>query len=78
MKFQRIKPEVEVHRGWTRWVKPTMRGYLMVCCDCGLHHWMDFAIHDDRVFFKAKRAAGYTRRERSKMHKRQNKGNNET
>ena len=69
MKHKRIKPEVEKHAGWTRWIKPYMRGYLIGCCDCGLHHWMDFRIQRGRVFFRAKRAPAYTRRERKRHHK---------
>jgi len=28
--------------GWTRYVNPKMKGYLLKCCDCGLVHEMDF------------------------------------
>ena len=28
--------------GWSRWVTPVMRKYLMVCCDCSLVHEMQF------------------------------------
>lgn len=27
--------------GWTDWVCPTPKGYLMQCCDCGLIHEVD-------------------------------------
>lgn len=30
--------------GWTDWQKPTMRGYKMQCCDCGLVHETEFRI----------------------------------
>jgi hypothetical protein len=36
-------------RGFSRWLNPKMRGYLMACCDCGLVHEMEF-----RVFEKGK------------------------
>ena len=29
-------------RGFSKWVNPKMRGYLMACCDCGLVHEMQF------------------------------------
>jgi len=48
-----IKPEKAVtSRGFTRWVHPKMRGYLMACCDCGLVHEMQFkaiAVKDRRA-----------------------------
>lgn len=28
--------------GWSEWVEPVMKGYLMQCCDCGLIHEMQF------------------------------------
>lgn len=28
--------------GWTEWVMPIPKGYLMKCCDCGLVHEMQF------------------------------------
>lgn len=30
--------------GWTQWITPVMRGYLMRCCDCGLIHEIQFKI----------------------------------
>ena len=43
LKHKRIRPE-KGHgaRGWSRWVHPTMTGYLLACCDCGLIHEMQF------------------------------------
>ena len=67
MKHKRLKPEKELYSGWTRWVQPVERGYLMACCDCGLVHRMDFRIDRGRAQFRAQRAAGYTRRERARM-----------
>lgn len=29
-------------RGFSRWVNPTMEKYILVCCDCGLAHEMQF------------------------------------
>lgn len=66
MKHRRIHVEKETVAGWSRWVQPVKRGYLMSCCDCRLCHWMDFRIHKGRVQFRAKRAPAYTRRERAK------------
>lgn len=43
MKHKRIRQEREVSsRGFSRWVNPTMNGYLLACCDCGLVHEMEF------------------------------------
>ena len=30
--------------GWSVWVQPTMRGYQMKCCDCGLVHEVEFRV----------------------------------
>lgn len=62
--MKRIKPEKELANGWTRWVQPVKRGYIMACCDCGLCHRMDFRIHEGRVQFRAQRAPAYTRKAR--------------
>ena len=67
MKHKRIRVEKEVVNGWSRWVQPFMRGYLLSCCDCRLCHWMDFRIHKGRVQFRARRATRYTARERERM-----------
>lgn len=67
MKQKRIKVEREKADGWSRWVQPAMRGYLLSCCDCGLVHRLDFRIvgpERDAVQFRAQRAQGYTLRER--------------
>jgi len=41
----RFKTEwVKTTNGWTRWVNPKMKGYLLKCCDCGLVHEMDFEV----------------------------------
>jgi hypothetical protein len=42
MKHKRIRQEKEVsRRGFSRWVNPVLNGYLLACCDCGLHE-MEF------------------------------------
>lgn len=41
---RRIKTEYEGEGGWTRWVHPVMKGYRMVCCDCGLAHDLEFEV----------------------------------
>ena len=60
------KEKAEGPRGFSRWVQPNMPKYLMSCCDCGLVHEMQFRIAEDHVQFRARRAEGYTRRERKK------------
>jgi hypothetical protein len=47
------------------WQQPIKRRYKMVCCDCGLVHWMDFRVHKGRVQFRAWRANGLTARLRN-------------
>lgn len=66
MKRKRFRVEKELANGWSRWVQPVKRGYLMSCCDCGLVHRMDFRIAKGRVQFRAQRAPVYTRMERAK------------
>ena len=54
------------------WIKPKMRGYKMMCCDCGLVHTLDFRVirhaRGHKVLFRAYRNARSTalarRRER--------------
>lgn len=53
------------------WIRPTMDGWRMQCCDCGLVHVVDFAIENDqnRVLMRALRDVRKTaavRRERKK------------
>lgn len=67
MKHKRMKQEKEVANGWTRWVQPVVKHYLMACCDCGLVHRMNFRLHRGRIQFKAQRAIAYTKRERARM-----------
>lgn len=66
MKHKRLRVEKEVANGWSRWVQPVRRGYLLACCDCQLVHRMHFRIYKGRVQFKAQRAPRYTARERAK------------
>lgn len=66
MKAKRFLKEKEGPNGWSRWVQPVKRGYLLECCDCSLVHRMDFRIHRDRVQFRAQRAPRYTARQRAK------------
>ncbi len=41
------------------WVRPVMRGYRMMCCDCGLVHVLDFKVvrwgRGHKVLFRARR-----------------------
>lgn len=67
MKHKRIRQERAVKDGWSRWVQPVKRGYLLACCDCHLAHWFDFRVMaNGKVQFRCKRAPRYTARERAK------------
>ena len=35
------------------WVSPIMKGYKLVCCDCGCTHRIDFKIDDGDILFRA-------------------------
>lgn len=56
------------------WVKPVMKGYRMMCCDCGLVHVMDFKVirwgRGHKVLFRADRhnraTAAARRKDRNK------------
>lgn len=41
------------------WVKPVMKGYKMMCCDCGLVHVIEFRVikwgRGRKVIFRASR-----------------------
>lgn len=65
----RIRIEREVEDGWSRWVQPVKKGYLLACCDCSLVHRMDFRIVSGHIQFRAQRALAYTRRERARRRK---------
>lgn len=41
-KHRRYFQEHAVKNGWSRWVTPVMRKYLLVCCDCDLVHEIEF------------------------------------
>lgn len=64
--MKRFTIERERANGWTRWVQPVKRGYLMACCDCGLVHRMDFRVVAGRVQFRAQRAPRLTAQRRRK------------
>ena len=43
--MRRVRKETTLtEQGWTRWVRPVMHNYIMVCCDCGLAHRMQFKV----------------------------------
>lgn len=45
MKVRKFRTEKAVGpRGFSRWIQPNMRQYLMQCCDCGLVHEIQFRI----------------------------------
>lgn len=67
MRYKRLKQEREGKSGWTGWIQPIKRGYIMACCDCGLCHRLDFRVHRGRAQFRAQRAPRYTSRERARM-----------
>ena len=63
-----IKHRPMYPRGFTRWIQPVEKGYLLVCCDCGLVHEMDFrvaGVRKKRAQFRARRAIGATKQERA-------------
>lgn len=41
-------PHFPIHTGgrggWTEWISPKHTKYLMMCCDCGLVHEMQFKV----------------------------------
>ena len=38
-----IRPERgNFSRGFSRWIRPVMKSYLLACCDCGLVHELQF------------------------------------
>lgn len=41
------------------WIRPTMKGYKMACCDCGLIHELDFKVirwgRGHKIKFRARR-----------------------
>lgn len=43
-KRKRFKAVKAVSDGWSAWQNPTMTGYLMKCCDCGLVHEVEFRV----------------------------------
>lgn len=38
----RFKTEYAGRGGWSKWVIPINKGYLLQCCDCGLIHECQF------------------------------------
>ncbi len=70
MKAKRFRQETQLtRRGFSHWVQPQMRKYLVCCCDCNLVHEMQFRVvgaRKLRVQFRARRAEGYTKRERKR------------
>ena len=64
--LKRFRIEREGENGWSRWVQPVEKNYLMSCCDCRLVHRMEFRVLKGRAQFRAQRAVAYTRRERKR------------
>ena len=48
-----------VANGWSKWIRPVRKGYMIACCDCGLVHDFDFRIKKEWrgmvIEFRAKR-----------------------
>ena len=45
MKLRRIHKEMTLtEKDWTRWVRPRMENYILVCCDCGSAHRLQFKV----------------------------------
>lgn len=61
------RPRAVGPRGFTRWIQPNMKRYMLECCDCGLVHEFQFRVTpiSKRVQFRARRAEGYTRARRA-------------
>jgi len=38
------EPQYANEDGWTDWVTPIPKGYLMQCCDCKLIHEVEFRV----------------------------------
>lgn len=65
------------------WFAPRMRGYRMMCCDCGLVHRFDFRKTDDGIEMRGSRderatAAARRRKQVAKTKKRRPKLNKES
>lgn len=43
-KKKRFKAVKVLSDGWSDWQNPTMKGYLMKCCGCGLVHEVEFRV----------------------------------
>jgi len=51
-----IEPVAVGADGWSEWIHPE-GPFIMECCDCGLHHELEFALSDDnKLIFRARRA----------------------
>lgn len=57
--------------GFTKWFAPTMGGYYLACCDCGLTHKFQFRIVQEgkrqAVEIRARRAPRYTAMQRRSL-----------
>lgn len=42
--MRKLRQEIELEDGWSRWIPPTMANYLMACCSCGLVHRLQFRV----------------------------------
>lgn len=68
MKPVRFRKEVQISpNGFSDWIQPRAKKYLMACCDCNLVHEMQFRVWTTKsgkqfVQFRARRAIGHTAR----------------
>lgn len=53
MRRKYVKHRID-SKGWTRWIRPIMKGYRLNCCECNLVHEMEFRIHKGRPEFRAR------------------------
>lgn len=59
------KKRVEIEQRFPgEWVEPVHKGFIAVCCDCGLAHTVNFAVRDGQVQMQAFRNDEVTEQER--------------
>lgn len=69
--MRRLKPTPVDDKGWTDWIQPKKRGFVLACCDCGLSHRLQFRIvHKGKrqgIQFRAKRDRKQTTIQRKRL-----------
>ena len=61
--------------GWSDWISPIMKRYMMSCCDCGLVHQLRFQVvkitrYLGRGRWRAKKVAGFRVQLQARRHER--------